>query len=92
MADQHRSPSLDTLEAIAAFLAHAFEAGDAEQIATALNAVSGTAALPELAAAAGLPRDALRASLQSGELSLEDTLAIMKVIDLHLPPRTGASQ
>jgi DNA-binding phage protein len=46
--------SLDTLEAVAAHLAAAFESGDA---------------------------DAMRA----GEMSLDTTLAIMKVIDLHTP-------
>jgi probable addiction module antidote protein len=87
MAD---STTLDTLEALSAFLADAFETGDPDHIAAALSAATRAPAFPALAAAAGLPRDALTQSLASGELSLDTTLAIMKVIDLHLPPRPGA--
>jgi probable addiction module antidote protein len=84
MAD---STSLDTLEALSAFLADAFESGDPAHTSAALLAAAGAKAFPELAAAAGIPRDALAQSLTSGQLSLDTTLAIMKVIDLHLPPR-----
>jgi probable addiction module antidote protein len=87
MADQDRTPKLDTLDAIAHRLADAFEAGDTCQIGDALATVAASPGLPELAAATGINRDELQASLRSGELSLETTLAIMKVIDLHVPPR-----
>jgi probable addiction module antidote protein len=86
MAD---STTLDTLEALATFLADAFDTGDSGLIAAALATAVHTKAFPELAAAAGLPRAELATSLSSGELSLDTTLAIMKVIDLHLPPRPG---
>jgi probable addiction module antidote protein len=76
-------PPLDTLDAIASHLADAFETGDANVIASALSAVAGSPAFPELAAAAGYPREELASALQSGELPLDMTLAIMKVIDLH---------
>jgi probable addiction module antidote protein len=79
--------ALDSLEAIAVFLADAFDSGDAAQMASALGVVARAKGMPELAAAAGLPRDQLAHSLNSGELSLDATLAIMKVIDLHLPGR-----
>ncbi len=92
MTDQTSSPDgaapLDSLEAIAGCLADAFESGDAEAIAAALGRVAQAPALAELAAAASVPRAELQASLASGALSLETTLAIMKVIDLHLPPRS----
>jgi probable addiction module antidote protein len=90
MANQHPAPALDTLESIARYLAEAFDAGDPARIATALASVADATGFPELAAATGTPREALRASLQSGQLSMDVTLAIMKVIDLHLPPRTGS--
>jgi probable addiction module antidote protein len=80
-------PSLDTLEALSAFLAEAFDSGNPDHIAAALATAAHSKALPELAAAAGLPREALAGSLASGELSLDATLAIMKVVDLHMPPR-----
>jgi probable addiction module antidote protein len=78
---------LDSLEALAAFLADAFGSGDAGQVAAAFSTAAHAKAFPELAAAAGLPREALAASFASGALSLDTTLAIMKVIDLYLPPQ-----
>jgi len=79
--------ALDSLEAIAVFLSDAFDSGDAARVASALSVLARAKGMPELAAAAGLPRDELAQSLSSGELSLDATLAIMKVIDLHLPGR-----
>jgi probable addiction module antidote protein len=80
--------SLGTLDAIAAYLAAAFESGDAELLADALANVSRADGLPHLAAAAGVPRAQLAAALAAGEMSLDTTLAIMKVVDLHMPPST----
>lgn len=79
---------LDTLEQVACFLADAFESGDPGHTSAALVAVANANGLAELAAASGIGREALRASLTRGEMTLEVTLAIMKVIDLHLPGRT----
>jgi DNA-binding phage protein len=76
---------LDSLEAIAIHLADAFESGDPERINAALSAVAMAPASAELAAAAGIPRQQLNDALLSGELPLDMTLEIMKVIDLHLP-------
>jgi probable addiction module antidote protein len=81
--------TIDTLEALASFLADAFETGDPGHIAAALATAARSKAFPELAAATGLPRDALSSAMTSGELNLDTTLAIMKVIDLHLAPRPG---
>jgi len=86
MADQNsNSTSLDTLEGVAACLAAAFESGDADLMSAALHAVADSAGLAHLAAAAGLPRVQLGEAMRAGEMSLDTTLAIMKVIDLHLP-------
>jgi DNA-binding phage protein len=78
------SPQLDTLDAIATHLAEAFDSGNAELIAAALSAVAVSPAAPELAAAAGYPSQQLTDALLNGELPLDMTLGIMKVIDLHL--------
>jgi DNA-binding phage protein len=75
--------SLDTLEALSAFLADAFDSGNAGRISAALAIAAHAKAFPELAAVAGLPCEALAASLARGELGLDTALAIMKVIDLH---------
>lgn len=82
----HSLPSdLDSLEGLSAYLAAAFECGDAGALALALAVAAQAPGTAHLAAAAGLPQAELRAAFASGELSLDATLAIMKVIDLHLP-------
>jgi DNA-binding phage protein len=84
MADRpSTNTSLDTLEALATFLADAFDSGNAGRISAALATAAHAKAFPELAAAAWLPCEALAASLARGELGLDTALAIMKVIDLH---------
>lgn len=90
MAEQRDSvydpaDALDSLEAVAVFLADTFETGDPEYVASALGVVARAKGMAELAAAAGLERGALKDALTAGQLSLDATLAIMKVIDLHLP-------
>lgn len=76
---------LNTLEGVAACLAAAFESGDAEAMTVALAEVARADGLALLAAAAGLPRAQLADAMLAGEMSLDTTLAIMKVIDLHRP-------
>jgi len=77
--------TLDTLEELAAYLAGAFDSGDAAELRDALDVASRAAATADLAAAAGVPQATLRAAFASGGMDLETTLAVMKVIDLHLP-------
>jgi probable addiction module antidote protein len=95
MTDQDFSaipPSaLDTLDAVAAYLAAAFESGDADAMTLALANVAQSEGLAPLAAAAGLPRAGLAEAMRAGAMSLDTTLAIMKVIDLHMPPQLPAS-
>ena len=78
-------PTLDTLDAVAACLAVAFESGDADTLVEAMAKVAESDGLASLAAAAGLPHAQLAAAMRAGEMSLDTTLAIMKVIDLHSP-------
>jgi probable addiction module antidote protein len=89
MTDQDFSATdpaaLNTLEAVAAYLAAAFESGDADAMAVALAKVADSSGLDALAAAANLPRAQLADAMRAGEMSLDTTLAIMKVIDLHMP-------
>lgn len=77
--------TLGTLEAVAAYLAAAFESGNADAMAVALAKVADSGGLASLAAAANLPSGPLAEAMRAGEMSLDTTLAIMKVIDLHLP-------
>jgi probable addiction module antidote protein len=98
MAEQMQSNTpdpavaLDSLETVSIFLADAFDTGHPAYIAWALGVVARAAGLAELAAAVGVNRGELESAMGKGELSLDMTLAIMKVIDLHLPPRTTAVQ
>jgi probable addiction module antidote protein len=89
MTDQDFSATdpaaLNTLEAVAAYLAAAFESGDADAMAVALAKVAGSSGVAALAAAANLPCAQLADAMRAGEMSLDATLAIMKVIDLHMP-------
>ncbi|KQQ96517.1 hypothetical protein [Massilia sp. Leaf139] len=80
---------LTTLEALCAYLAAAFESGDSAMLADAFAAAARAEGTTHLAAAAGLPQAALRHAFASGEMSIGTTLAIMKVIDLHLPGLTS---
>jgi DNA-binding phage protein len=77
--------SLNTLDAVAACLAAAFESGDADAMTVALAKVAESDGLASLAAAANLPCAQLAASMRAGEMGLDTTLAIMKVVDLHMP-------
>lgn len=84
-ASSDAAASLTSLEALAAWLAAAFESGDTAVLVEALAVAARAEGTAHLAAAAGLPQAGLRAAFANGELSLDATLAIMKVIDLHLP-------
>jgi DNA-binding phage protein len=89
MTDQDFSATdpatLNTLDAVAAYLAAAFESGDADATAVAMAKVAESSGLQSLAAAANLPYGPLAEAMRAGAMSLDATLAIMKVIDLHLP-------
>ena len=84
-------PALDTLDAVAAYLAAAFDAGDPDAMTQALSRVARSKGLVHLAAAAGLQRDLLAAAMNRGEMGLDALLAIMKVIDLHRPADGAAN-
>ena len=76
---------LTTLEALASYLAAAFDSGDGAVLAEALAVAARAEGTTHLAAAAGLPQAQLRHAFATGQLSMGATLAIMKVIDLHMP-------
>jgi probable addiction module antidote protein len=81
----HPDPAADltTLEGLAAYLAAAFDSGDAGVLTEALAVAAHAEGTSHLAAAAGLPLAELRHAFATGQLSMGATLAIMKVIDLH---------
>jgi len=77
--------SLTTLDALAGYLAAAFESGDPAVLTDAFAVAASAEGTTHLAAAAGIPQLELRQAFASGEMSMGTTLAIMKVIDLHMP-------
>ena len=83
----HPDPAADltTLDALAAYLAAAFDSGDGAVLAEALAVAARAEGTTHLAAAAGIPQAELRHAFATGQLSMGATLAVMRVIDLHLP-------
>jgi probable addiction module antidote protein len=78
-------------EEIAAFMADAFETGDAGYIAHALGIVARAKGMTQIARDTGLSREQLyRSFSEAGNPTLKTTLAVMKAlgIDLTAKPRS----
>lgn len=78
-------------EEMAAFMADAFETGDASYIAHALGIVARAKGMAQIARDTGLSREQLyRSFSEEGNPTLKTTLAVMKAmgIDLTARPRT----
>ena len=76
---------LDSDEAIAAFMADAFESGDAGYIAQALGVVARARGMSDIARETGLSREQLYRSFSArGNPTLKTTLAVMKALHIDL--------
>lgn len=76
---------LDSDESIAAFMADAFESGDAGYIAQALGVVARARGMSEIAHETGLSREQLYRSFSArGNPTLKTTLAVMKALHIDL--------
>ncbi|MBU2743345.1 putative addiction module antidote protein [Acidithiobacillus thiooxidans] len=78
-------------EEIAAFMADAFETGDAGYIAHSLGIVARAKGMTQIARDTGLSREQLyRSFSEAGNPTLKTTLAVMKAlgIDLTAKPRS----
>ena len=79
---------LDSDEAIAAFMADAFESGDAGYIAQALGVVARAKGMSDIARETGLSREQLYRSFSArGNPTLKTTLAVMKALHIDLTAR-----
>lgn len=79
-------------DAIEAFLTEAMETGDAGFIASALGTVARAKGMTNVARETGLAREHLYKSLsQSGNPTLETTLAVLKALGFHLAPKQNAA-
>jgi probable addiction module antidote protein len=81
---------LTSEEAIAIFMADAFETNDAGYIANALGVVARAKGMAQIAAETGLSREQLyRSFSREGNPTLKTTLAVMKALKIGLGPRFG---
>ena len=79
-------------EAFEIFLADAFETGDARHIASALGIVARAKGMTKIARATGLAREQLYKTLsETGNPTLETTLAVMKAIGFEMTGKRAAA-
>jgi len=79
-------------EAIAAFMADAFESGDAGYIAHALGVVARAKGMAQIAVQTGLSREQLyRSFSERGNPTLKSTLAVMQALGVDLTAKTHAN-
>ncbi len=78
-------------EAIATFLAEAFETEDAGYIAHALGVVARSKGMSQIASQTGLSREQLyRSFSETGNPTLKSTIAVMKALGIELTARAHA--
>jgi probable addiction module antidote protein len=78
-------------EAIAAFMADAFESEDAGYIAHALGVVARAKGMSQIASDTGLSREQLyRSFSENGNPTLKTTIAVMKALGIELTAKVHA--
>lgn len=76
-------------EAVAVFMADAFESGDAGYIAHALGVVARAHGMTEIARKTGLSREQLyRSFSENGNPTLKTTLAVMKALNVEMTAKS----
>jgi probable addiction module antidote protein len=79
-------------EAIAVFMAEAFQTNDAAYIAHALGVVARAKGMAQIASQTGLSREQLyRSFSEKGNPTLKTTLAVMNALGVQLTARTPAA-
>ena len=79
-------------EAIAAFMAEAFESNDSGYVAHALGVVARAKGMTQIAKQTGLSREQLyRSFSENGNPTLRTTLAVMKALGIELTARASAA-
>jgi len=82
---------LTSHEAVAIFMAEAFESNDAAYIAHALGVVARAKGMAQIAGETGLSREQLyRSFSENGNPTLKTTLAVMKALGLDLTAKIHA--
>lgn len=79
-------------EAIAVFMAEAFQTNDVAYISHALGVVARAKGMAQIASRTGLSREQLyRSFSEKGNPTLKTTLAVMKALGMQLTTRTDAA-
>jgi len=90
--DYDPAAALDSSEAIATFMADAFETGDAAYIAKALGVVARAKGMAEIARETGLSREQLyRSFSENGNPTLKTTLTVMQAIGIDMTAKAHIS-
>jgi probable addiction module antidote protein len=85
LTDYDPAEDLGTDEAIATFMAEAFQTNDAGYIAHALGVVARAKGMTQIAGQTGLSREQLyRSFSENGNPTLKTTLAVMKALGVKL--------
>lgn len=83
------SEDLASDEAIATFMAEAFETGDASYIAHALGVVARARGMTQIAGETGLSREQLyRSFSEHGNPTLKTTLTVLKALGIDLTAKS----
>ena len=83
---------LATDDAVALFMAQAFETNDASYIAHALGVVARAKGMAQIAGQTGLSREQLyRSFSENGNPTLKTTLAVMKALGIELTAKVPAA-
>jgi probable addiction module antidote protein len=91
LTDYDPAAALVDDEAIAVFMADAFETGDAAFIAKALGVVARAKGMTQIAGETGLSREQLYRSFSAnGNPTLKTTLAVMKALNIELTAKLPA--
>jgi probable addiction module antidote protein len=86
--DYDPASALNDPEAIAVFVADAFETGDAAYIAKAMGVVARAKGMTELARESGLSREQLyRSFSEKGNPTLKTMLAVMRAVGVDMTAR-----
>ena len=90
--DYDPAAAIDNPEAIAIFMADAFETGDAAYIAKALGVVARAKGMAEIAHETGLSREQLYRSFSTnGNPTLKTMLAVMRAMGLDMTAKAHAA-
>lgn len=90
--DYDPAAALDSQEAIAIFMADAFETGNAAYIARALGVVARAKGMTEIARETGLSREQLyRSFSERGNPTLKTTLTVMRAVGIDMTAKAHIS-